>query len=138
MRNGTMAALALASAVMPLPGGGDARASGGGGGGAEGLNLVTMEQVVVPIIDADRVSGSLRFKLVLEAANAGAAAKATAEMPMLRQASVAAGLEFARLNASGLRAVDAEELDHDLTAALQVVEPGISRVLIVEVSASAG
>lgn len=138
MRNGTMAALALASAVMPLPGGGDARASGGGGGGAEGLNLVTMEQVVVPIIDADRVSGSLRFKLVLEAANAEAAAKATAEMPMLRQASVAAGLEFARLNASGLRAVDAEELDHDLTAALQVVEPGISRVLIVEVSASAG
>nr|WP_269141408.1 hypothetical protein [Sphingomonas sp. IC-56] len=121
---------------MPLPGGGDARASGGGGGGAEGLNLVTMEQVVVPIIDADRVSGSLRFKLVLEAANAEAAAKATAEMPMLRQASVAAGLEFARLNASGLRAVDAEELDHDLTAALKIAEPGISRVLIVEVSAS--
>ncbi|MCD2324215.1 hypothetical protein LQ953_09345 [Sphingomonas sp. IC-56] len=136
MRNGTMAALALTAAVMPLPGGGDARASGGGGGGAEGLNLVTMEQVVVPIIDADRVSGSLRFKLVLEAANAEAAAKATAEMPMLRQASVAAGLEFARLNASGLRAVDAEELDHDLTAALKIAEPGISRVLIVEVSAS--
>lgn len=137
MRNGTMAALALASAVLPLPGGGDARAAGGGGGG-EGLNLVTMEQVVVPIIDADRVSGSLKFKLVLEAATAEAAAKATADMPRLRQASLAAGLEFARLNASGLRAVDAEELDHDLTAALKVAEPGIARVLIVEVSASAG
>lgn len=136
MRNGTMAALALMAAAMPLPGGGDARAAGGGGG-AEGLNLVTMEQVVVPIIDADRVSGSLRFKLVLEAANAEAAAKATAQMPMLRQATVAAGLEFARLNASGLRAVDAEELDHDLTAALKIAEPGISRVLIVEVAASA-
>nr|WP_221239422.1 hypothetical protein [Sphingomonas xinjiangensis] len=133
-----MAALALASsAVLPLPGG-DAQASGGGGGSAEGLNLVTMEQVIVPIIDADRVSGSLKFKLVLEAANAEAAAKATAEMPMLRQATVAAGLEFARLNASGLRAVDAERLDHDLTAAIKVANPGIAKVLIVEVSASAG
>jgi hypothetical protein len=131
-----MAALALMAAAMPLPGGGDARAAGGGGG-AEGLNLVTMEPVVVPIIDADRVSGSLRFKLVLEAANAEAAAKATAQMPMLRQATVAAGLEFARLNASGLRPVDAEELDHDLTVALKIAEPGISRVLIVEVAASA-
>lgn len=136
MRNGTLAALALTAAVMPLPGGGDAQASGGGSGGGEGLNLVTMEQVVVPIIDADRVTGALKFKLVLEAGTAEAAAKATAEMPMLRQATVAAGLEFARLNASGLRAVDAEELDHDLTAALKVAEPGIARVLIVEVSAS--
>ncbi|UYY59702.1 hypothetical protein [Sphingomonas sp. S2-65] len=138
MRNGTLAALALTAAVMPLPGGGDAQASGGGSGGGEGLNLVTMEQVVVPIIDADRVTGALKFKLVLEAATAEAAAEATAELPMLRQATVAAGLEFARLNASGLRAVDAEELDHDLTAALKAAEPGIARVLIVEVSASQG
>lgn len=138
MRNGTLAALALTAAVMPLPGGGDAQASGGGSGGGEGLNLVTMEQVVVPIIDADRVTGALKFKLVLEAASEEAAAKATAELPMLRQATVAAGLEFARLNASGLRAVDAEELDHDLTAAIKAADPGIARVLIVEVSASQG
>lgn len=138
VRNGTLAALALSAAVMPLPGSGDARASGGGSGGGNALNLVTMEQVVVPIIDADRVSGSLRFKLVLEVNDADVAAKATAELPMLRQASVAAGLEFARLNASGMRAVDAEQLDHDLTAALKAAEPGIARVLIVEVSASQG
>lgn len=136
MRNGTLAALALTAAVLPAPGGSDAQASGGGGGSAEGLNLVTMEQVVVPIIDADRVSGSLKFKLVLEALSADAAAKATAEMPMLRQATVAAGLEFARLNASGLRAVDAEQLDHDLTAAIKAANPEIAKVLIVEVAAS--
>jgi hypothetical protein len=97
---------------------------------------VPMEEIVVPIIEADRVSGRLRFKLVIEAGSDEAAAKATAELPQLRAATVAAGLEFARLNASGLRAVDAEQLDHDLTTALKNAEPGVQRVLIVEVAAS--
>jgi hypothetical protein len=57
-------------------------------------------------------------------------------MPALREKTVAAALEFARLNASGLRAVDAQRLDHDLNAALKAAEPGVSRVLIVEVAAS--
>ena len=56
-------------------------------------------------------------------------------MPRLRSATLAAALEFSRLYASPMRAVDAEMLSRDLTTALQHEEPGISRVLIVEVAA---
>lgn len=135
MSKRSIAALALTSALVPFPGG-TALASGGGGGGAEGLHLVPMDEITVPIIEADRMSGRLRFKLVLDAGTDALAAKATADLPMLRAATVAAGLEFARLNASGLRAVDAEQLDHDMTTALKNAEPGLQRVLIVEVAAS--
>lgn len=132
----SLAALALTTALVPFPGSDGARAAGGGGGGGAGLNLVPMEQVIVPIIEADRVSGNMRFTVVLEAHDAAAAAKATAALPALREATVAAGLEFARLNASGLRAVDAQRLDHDLSAALKAADPGITRVLLVEIAAS--
>jgi hypothetical protein len=130
----TLAALALGAAALPLPGG-TAQASGGGGGG-EGLHLVPMDEIVVPIVDADRVQGSLRFKIVLDAGNDAVAQKVTAELPMLRSAALGAALEFARLEASALRAVDAEQLDHDLTTALKGAEHDLSRVLIVEVAAS--
>jgi hypothetical protein len=133
----SLAVLALTTALVPFPGSGGAQASGGGGAGdGAGLNLVTMEEVVVPIIEADRLAGNMRFKLVLEAHNAATAASVTAKMPELRQATVAAALEFARLNASGLRAVDAGRLDHELTAALKATDPGLARVLIVEIAAS--
>ena len=135
MRRG-LAALALTIALLPFPGGGAHASGGGGGAGAGGLNLVPMDEMVVPIIEADRVAGNMRFKLVLEAHDAATAAKATAQMPMLRETTVAAALEFARLNASGLRAVDAERLDHDLSAALKAAEPGLSRVMIVEIAAA--
>lgn len=131
MRRETLAALGLAA--LPLPGAG-ALASGGGAG-AEGLHLVPMDEVTVPIIDSDRVNGALTFKLVIDAGTDETAKKMTADMPVLRSATIAAGLEFARLNASALRAVDAERLDHDLTAALKAAEPGLVRVLIVEVEA---
>lgn len=94
-----------------------------------------MEEVTVPIIDADRLNGSLRFKLVIDAGSAEIATRINGEIPELRAAIVSAGLEFARLNASALRAVDAQMLDHDLTAALKAAEPGLQRVLIVEVEA---
>jgi len=135
VRRSKLAALGLAAVATPLPGG-LAQASGGGGGAGEGLHLVPMDEITVPIIDADRMAGSLYFKLVLEAGNDAVAAQVTKDLPVLRAASVAAGLEFARLNASGLRAVDAELLDHDLTAAIKAAQPGITRVLIVEVRAS--
>nr|WP_218625271.1 hypothetical protein [Sphingomonas sp. dw_22] len=128
-----MAALGLAAAAAPLPAG-LAQASGEGGGGK--LHLVHMEEVIVPIVDADHMAGSLRFKLVLDAGTIESEALLLRDMPMLRAATVAAGLEFARLNASGLRAVDVERLDHDLTAAIKATDPGVVRVLIVEVAAS--
>jgi hypothetical protein len=123
-------------ALVTLPDGGALASGGGGSTGTDGLNLVPMTEVVVPIIEADRLAGNMRFKLVLETQDAASAAKATAEMPALRETTVAAALEFARLNASGLRAVDAERLDHDLNAALKAAEPGVSRVLIVEIAAA--
>lgn len=136
MRRGSFAALALTTALVPFPLGG-AQASGGGtAAGGEGLHLVPMDEVSVPIVDADRVNGAMRFKLVLEAKDADTAAGMTARLPELRATTVAAALEFARLNASGLRAVDAAQLDHDLTAALKASEPGLARLLIVEVAAS--
>lgn len=134
MRGSKLAALGLAAVAAPLPAG-SAQASGGNGGG-EGLHLVPMDEITVPIIDADRMAGSMRFKLVLDAGSNELAARLIQNLPMLRAATVVAGLEFARLNASGMRAVDAEQLDHDLTEALKAEEPGIARVLIVEVSAS--
>src|SRR5687767_8221198 len=95
-----LATLALTTALVPFPGGGAQAA--GGGAGAGGLNLVPMDEVVVPIIEADGVAGNVGFKLVLETHDAAAAAKPTAGLPRLREATVAAALEFARLNASGL------------------------------------
>lgn len=62
----------------------------------------------------------------------------TAGLPRLRAATVAAALEYARLNVSGMRAVDVAGMDHDLTAALKAAEPGVARVLIVKVGANRG
>ncbi|MET0309661.1 MAG: hypothetical protein ABW023_13220 [Sphingomonas sp.] len=134
MRRSQLAALGLAAVAAPIPAG-TAQASGGSAG-SEGLHLVAMDEIIVPIIDADHMAGSLRFKLVLDAGSDEVAKRVTKDLPILRAATVAAGLEFARLNASGLRAVDAGQLDQDLTAALKAAEPGINRVLIVEVGAS--
>ena len=132
----SVAALALTTALVPFPGGG-AQASGNSVGTvAGGVNLLPMEEVVVPIIEADRIAGNMRVKLVIEASSVEALSRAVAGMPKLREATVATALEFARLNASGMRAVDAGRLDHDLNAALRAVEPGVSRALIVEIAAS--
>jgi hypothetical protein len=127
-----LAALAVTTVLLPLPGGG-ARASGDAGSAV--LHLVPMDQMTVPIIEADRLAGEMRFRLVLETTTAEAAGKVREEMPELRAATLAAAAEFAGLNASGMRAVDAERLDRELGAALKAVEPGLSRVLIVEISA---
>lgn len=137
MRGSKLAAFGLVAVAVPLPAG-QAQASNGAAsvGEISGLYLVSMDEIVVPIIDSDRMSGTLRFKLVLDASDAKMAERVTQYLPMLRAAAVSAGLEFARLNASGLRAVNAEQLDRDLTTAIKATEPGVSRVLLVEVRAS--
>lgn len=133
--NKTLAMLGvIAAAASPLPAG-QAFASGGGGAG-EALHLVKMEPIAVPIVDSDRVAGTLNFQLVLEVHDAATAEKLTAAMPNLRMAAIASGLEFARLDASALRAVNVADLDKTLTGALKTVSPDVGRVLIVEVGAS--
>ncbi len=127
-----MAALGLATLPVPIDG---AQASGGESSG-NGPFFVPMDEVTVPIVESDRVNGSLRFKLVLDGGNAEAAARLSQALPQMRAAIVAAGLEFARLSVSGLRAVDAQRLDAQLTAAARAADPGVARVLIVEVEAT--
>ncbi|QIG79671.1 hypothetical protein [Stakelama tenebrarum] len=113
-----------------------ANASGDGAAGGESLHLVPMDRISVPITDGGRLDGNLRVALVLDAADEESAAQLKETMPELRAAALAASLEFARLHASGMRAVDVSLLDHDLTGALQAANHGVARVLIVEVAAS--
>ena len=130
MRHPVHTALLLLLAVP-----GAARASGGG---AAPLNLVPMDEVSVPIIDGDRTDGALQFKLVLETKDEAAADSARAALPLLRSASIAAGAEFARLYASPMMPLDARRMASDMTTALRAVNPGIARVLLVEVIAVQG
>lgn len=123
--------LALIVAAIPLPGGG-ARATDAAAGEP---HFVPMDEVTVPIVESDRVNGALRFKLVLEAADAPTAERLTASLPTLRAAALGAALDFARLSASARRPVDAGRLDRDLSAAIRRADAGVARVLIVEVAA---
>lgn len=127
-------ALALA-AVASLGGAAPVTASSGGTGDA---HLVPMDELAVPILDGARPAGTLRLKLVLAMADAGAAERAGASLPPLRAASLGAALEFARLYASPMTPVNAERLAGDMTAALHGADAAVSRVLVVEVAASRG
>ncbi len=129
--------VAAIAAAVPLALGGAARASGGGNGG-EDVNFVVLAPISVPIVESDRVEGKLYVKLVIDAKSAEAAASLEERLPELRAVTVAATLEFARLNASSFRPVDAERLDRELHAALAHADPGVARVLIVEVAATRG
>ena len=103
-------------------------------GAAEEAHLVPMEELAVPIVDGGRSTGTLRVKLVLDMADAAAAAGAT--LPPLRAASLGAAMEHARLYASPMAPVNAERLAADMTAALRAADTRVSRVLIVEVGAT--
>jgi len=129
-----ISALAL---VLAVPGAA-ASASEGGGTGADSLHLVPMDEVSVPIIDGNRTDGAVQFKLVLEAKDEAAAQAVKASLPLLRSTSISAGIEFARLYASPMMPLDARRLASEMTAALQRQQPGIARVLLVEVAASRG
>lgn len=130
--------IAMAIAALALAGGGTIAATSASAEDpiATGEpHLVPMQEISVPIIDGDRLHGSFRVRTVLAATDAAEAARITAALPRLRSASVIAALEFSRLHASPMRAVDAELLSGDLTEALKLEEPGIARALIVEVAA---
>ncbi|PZQ94494.1 MAG: hypothetical protein DI533_22085 [Cereibacter sphaeroides] len=119
-------ALLMLAATQPV------QASSGGAGDAA---LVPMEAISVPIVDSDRLIGKLRFKLVLQAHDAGAASRIGAMSAQLRTAALNAGIEFARLEVTPTQAVDVAALSHLLDTALRQAAPGLDKVLIVEVSA---
>ena len=101
---------------------------------AKEAHLVPMEELAVPIVDGGRGVGTLRVKLVLDMADAAAAAGAT--LPPLRAASLGAAMEHARLYASPMAPVNVARLAADMTAALRAEDARVARVLIVEVGAS--
>lgn len=98
-------------------------------------HLLPMDQISVPIIEGDRLDGAFKVDVVLSMPDAAAAERAAANMPRLRSASLAAALEFSRLYASPMRAVDTELLSENLGEALQNEGSGVSHVLIVKVAA---
>ena len=112
-----------------------ASAADGAAPAEDAPEFLTMEQIVVPIVGSDSIEGAFKVKLVLVAKDAASLAHLTERLPELRAVSVAGAIEFSRLFASPQTPVDARRLSADLTSALRTADPGIARVLIVEVSA---
>ncbi|OWK28342.1 hypothetical protein [Sphingomonas mucosissima] len=130
MRHVTFSAVAALALAAPAT----TAAASGGEGGAE-VHLVPLEEIRVPIVDGARSDGVLRITLVLEAGDAAAAEKLSAQLPVVRAASVAAALEFGRLYASPMMPVNAEQLAGDLKNALHDAG-GVHRVLVTQVAAT--
>ena len=127
--------IVLGTAGMLLMSEGTALNASGGGGAPDGLHLVPMDEIRVPVVEGSRADGTLQLKLVLVAKDSASAEGATADLPQLRAASVAAALEFARLYASPMLPVDVKRLTDDMTAAIHHQDARIGRVLVVEVMA---
>lgn len=105
-------------------------------GGVDTISFVKIDEIIVPIIESDRIDGALRFKLVLDAANPEAALRLKEITPQLRAVTISSAIEFARIYASGVAAVDVAQLTDDLTSALKSADPGVARVLVVEAVAT--
>ncbi|RJF85743.1 hypothetical protein [Sphingomonas cavernae] len=132
MRSKMIAAATALSVLAMSPSAGAADPSGVA---ADTPHFVPLDRITTPIFGASRIEGELDLAVVLEASGSASAAAMRARIPEMRAASLAATLEFSRLHASGFAPVNAEQLSADLTAALKPVHPGLTRVLIVKVSA---
>ncbi len=101
-------------------------------------HFVTLDDIAVPIIDGDVISGRLRFRAVIAAKDDAAQSRLMTMKPRLRSESLIAGIEFSRLHASGLRPVDAVALTAALTRSLKQFHPDIGQVLLVKSGADMG
>ena len=97
--------------------------------------LLPMTPFDVPIGEGDRSDGRLRLKLVLRAVDAADLERLRAEMPALREITLATASEFARLYATPFAPVNARLLARDMTVALRGRDPAIRSVLLVEIAA---
>lgn len=123
------------TALSAIAGGGMAGAAGSEAAFTEEPYFVALKEVTTPIFGASRIEGAMNVTLVVEALDTPAAAQVNTKMPELRAATLATVIEFSRLYASGFTPVNAEQLSADLNAALKRVDPSVSRVLIVKLSA---
>ncbi|HEX8419099.1 MAG TPA: hypothetical protein VF638_03705 [Sphingomonas sp.] len=127
--------LYLAIAAVVATQGGTAVGAGAESAGAGAVFLLPMTPLDVPIVEGDRSDGRLRLKLVLRAADAADLERLRAEMPALRETTLATASEFARLYATPFAPVNARLLARDMTVALRGRDPAIRSVLLVEVGA---
>ena len=95
--------------------------------------FVPMDNIVVPIVDANHVEGTLDFILVIAASDDAAATRIKAASASMRSRAMTAGLEFSRLYATRLSAVDAPQLARELDKALKKDNDDVQKVLLVEV-----
>ena len=98
-------------------------------------NFVYMPEINVPIVDAGRLDGILRIKVVLQPRSDAAAIRLATRMPELRAAGLSAAIEYARLYASPYTPIDVEKLTAAMATSLTSVDGGIGKVLIVKVTA---
>lgn len=139
-RSRTILPMFLAAAMLPpTP---LAHASGGeeeGGSASPSssslASLVPMDEIAVPIIDAGKIQGTLRFSLVIRAADDAGALVLTEKMPELRSAALSAGINFASLRASPYRPIDVALLSSEIDTALKSIDPAVQQGLIVRVTA---
>ena len=101
-------------------------------------HFVQMPEIVVPIIDGDRIDGRLTFDVVIAAVDEPGSTRISAAAPELRAAAVMAGMEFARLEASALGPVDAQALAARLSTSIKRLDPAITAILVQKVRAGAG
>lgn len=99
-------------------------------------HLVTLSEIVVPVIDGERISGKLVFDVVIDTADEEAASRMAVAVPRLRSAAIGAGIEFSRLHVSGLTPVDVEGLSNEVQLALKREDADVGRVLIVKAGAT--
>ncbi|MBU3078655.1 hypothetical protein [Sphingomonas quercus] len=97
--------------------------------------FMPIAEITTPIVDASRLDGAVKVLATIETADPATMDQVRADMPMVRAEMYAATLEFSRLYASGLRAVDAKRLGEHLSAAVRKSHPQVSRVLILRLQA---
>ncbi len=101
-------------------------------------HFIPLDDIAVPIIDGNIISGRLRFKAIIAAKDDAAQSRLMTIKPQLRSESLIAGIEFSRLHASGLRPVNAVALAAALTISLKQYHPDIGQVLLVKSAADMG
>lgn len=129
---------ARAIAALPLA----IVSTGASGGESEAAHAapqyVALDPFVLPIVDSNRLTGNLRLKIVLDGGDAAGAERLKQRLPLLRQAAMGSAMDFARLHASPFLPVNAELLEGNLATAMAGPDLGQARILITEVSATAG
>ena len=101
-------------------------------------HFVKMDEIVVPIVDGERLDGRLTFDVAVVTSDELGAKRVSTSLPELRATALASGIEFSRLQASALSPVDAEQLAVVLTKSITQQHPDVEAVLILRVRASAG